>query len=381
MTLRVLMVGASEPGPCGVANYDAVVRRELEAAGVQTSVVWWRRDAGASRARTRRGLEEWLSATALESERFAPSVVLWHYSVFTYSYRGLPIFARRAARGLQAEGVPVVALLHEFVFEPWRALGARGALYAVTHRLALRSVLAACAAAIVTTEHRMDHLQSRPWLPRRPLGFVPVCSTVPQDELERAAREVRPANDHPVVGVFGFGTPNFQAELLVEAMRRIRRRGPAAELRLIGAPGRDSEQGRRWIRAADSGDRVPLTFSGVVEPRELLQELALCDLLVHPEPGPSSRRTTFATALALGRPSVVLADANGWHAAIEHAAIRAAPAEPAGLAAVVDELLWDPAARDALGERARRFHASSQAPRVVARQLQAALEGWVGRTG
>ena len=59
-----------------------------------------------------------------------------HYSVFSYSYRGLPLFTHPVLAAVRRAKLPLVTLLHEFVY-PWRRDGVRGAAWALSQRALL----------------------------------------------------------------------------------------------------------------------------------------------------------------------------------------------------------------------------------------------------
>ena len=49
-----------------------------------------------------------------------------HYSVFSFSHKGLPLFVPDGLLGAAAARVPVIVVLHEFAY-PWLYGGWRGA--------------------------------------------------------------------------------------------------------------------------------------------------------------------------------------------------------------------------------------------------------------
>lgn len=99
--------------------------------------------------------------------------VVLHYSVFAFSYRGIPIFAPPLLLALRRTGLPVVAILHEFAYD-WGRRGWRGTLWALTQRIALAPIVRRSAALLVTTESRDRWLASKLWLPPRLTMVAPV---------------------------------------------------------------------------------------------------------------------------------------------------------------------------------------------------------------
>ena len=68
--------------------------------------------------------------------------------------------------------------------------------------------------------------------------------------------------------------------------------GTGLQLRLLGAPGRSSPAGERWLAEADvRGLADALWFSGALPAQELSDALAACSVLICPDrSGPSSRK-------------------------------------------------------------------------------------------
>ncbi len=111
-------------------------------------------------------------------QREPPDAVLLHYSVFAYSYRGLPLFVAPVLAALRRSRIPMVTVLHEFVY-PWRHGGTRGKVWALTQRAVLIDVMRRSLGR--AAHHRLPRAvaASRPWLPRRPAAVAPVFSNLP----------------------------------------------------------------------------------------------------------------------------------------------------------------------------------------------------------
>ena len=91
---------------------------------------------------------------------------------------------------------PTVIVAHELAY-PWGRRGWRGFLYALTQRLVLVPLVAACDVIVVTTEQRLDWVISRRWLPTWPRAMGPrVQQSAGRDVGEDVAKSSG-------VGVFG----------------------------------------------------------------------------------------------------------------------------------------------------------------------------------
>ena len=116
-------------------DHAGLLAEALRPRGISCSLHWLR--AARLAARGSRGGPRLDARLAAELDEGAPDAVLLHYSVFSYSHRGVPLFvhptllARCAARGH-----PLIAVMHEFAY-PWRLGGARGKVWALTQRALL----------------------------------------------------------------------------------------------------------------------------------------------------------------------------------------------------------------------------------------------------
>jgi glycosyltransferase involved in cell wall biosynthesis len=350
--LELAVLGVSVNRVCGMHDHAVSLAEELDREDVSHSLHWlWRR--GGSLGAARSEFRSWVAelSSALETNR--PDAVVLHYSVFSYSHRGVPIFVPPVLSMLRRSRLPVVVVLHEFAY-PWRYGGWQGDVWALTQRMALIDVMRTCAAAIVTTDFREQWLTSRPWLPRRPVMFAPVFSNLP-------APTPRPPEHHPrpVLGMFGYSSEGAEQALVLDAVRGLAQRGIELELALLGGGGggRSSSVGKTWLEAAASrGIEHLLTFSGTLPAQELSDALAACDVLLSAfAPGPSSRKGTLAASIASGAPVVALDGPRGWPELVESDAIRVVAPSSEAVADTVAELLADRQSRETLGVRGRAF--------------------------
>jgi glycosyltransferase involved in cell wall biosynthesis len=370
MTLRVAIVGVSESDTCGVRDHGELLLEGLTAEGVECSWHWLtRREQGFGRSR--REFREWTSRLREELARERPDAVVLQYSVFSYSYRGFPVFVGDALSAARSSGAPLIALLHEFVY-PWGRGGLKGKAWALSQAVALRAVARASSAMIVTAPFRVDWIATRSWLPRREVGLAPVYSNLPQPsgEQERTG---------PVVGLFGYAYEGAAMALVLDAFARVRERGIPARLLLLGAPGPTSPAAERW-RAAAATRNVELSFSGVLPAAELSDALAACDVLLHPEPsGPTSRKGTLAGSLASGTAVVAIDGPRSWHELTDARAALVVEPTVEGLATGIAGLLADREEREALGARGGEFARTAMGVPRTARVVIETIEGLTGR--
>lgn len=365
---RLLVVGVSTTPVCGVRDYSRVVGNALQDAGMDVEVVWWERDPRWSVTRTLSEQQAWLEQVEVRARSEQPDWIVWHYSVFAWAVAGVPLLAPGAARRLGRLGLPILLVAHELTF-PFGRRGWKGLLWATTQRLALVWPLHASRFVVVTTEERRRWLESRRWLPSRPVRCLPVCSNLPA--------VAGPPSTGPVAGVVGFGTEGALAGETMQALARLRADGIDVRALLVGAPGEVGTAPDRWRAAAREARMTDaLEFTGVLPAPELAAALAGTEVVILPDPGgPSSRRGVVAAALALAKPTVAVDGPETWQALVESGALSLASPSAEGLAEVLTTLLRDDERRRAMGARAAEFYERRMAPRVLATALRTLLEG------
>lgn len=348
--VRAAVVGVSESQTCGMRDHAVLLSSALGGENIVCSLNWLYRDDHSIKGSSSQ-FRVWSSALAVELDRSQPAAVILHYSVFSYSYRGFPLFVRPVFSALRGAGIPVVTVLHELAY-PWRLGGIHGKAWALTQRALLVTVMRNSAAVLVTAPARAQWLQTRAWLPRRPIAFAPVFSNLPPPT-------VRFGDDREgyVIGLFGYAYEGAAASLVLDALRTLRERGLDVHLRLLGAPGRNSRAAAAWLEGArDRKIERTLSFSDVLPAGELSNALASCDVLLHPElAGPTSRKGTLAASLASGRAVVALDGPHGWSELTQSEAVCVAQPTASALADAIAELLNDERRRGELGARGGAF--------------------------
>ncbi|MGH2855694.1 MAG: glycosyltransferase, partial [Solirubrobacteraceae bacterium] len=348
--LRVAVVGMSAGPTCGARDHAVLLAEGLSRKHVSCSLHWLTRSTESMPA-ARAEVRAWARALAAELDRDRPDAVLLHYSVFAYAHRGLPLFVSATLSALRSSRVPVLTVLHEFVY-PWRHGGWRGKVWALTQRACLIGVMRLSAAVVSTTDFRAEWLASRPWLPQRRAVVAPVFSNLPPP----AAAPPAPRPD-PVVGLFGYSYQGAAVALVLDAVRRVRDRGRDVRLALLGAPGHPSAAAQTWLDAARAhGVEQALSFSGTLAAQDLSNALAACEILLFVDAsGPSSRKGTLAGSLASGRPVIAIDGPRRWSELIRREAAAVVPPTSRALAEAIAALLADEHARAALGARGRAF--------------------------
>jgi glycosyltransferase involved in cell wall biosynthesis len=363
---RTAALGISTTAICGVRDHGELLAAALEREGCPCSTHWL--DRGAGRLGVARAeVGAWTRALPGELADARAEAALLHYSVFSYSHRGLPLFTHPVLAAVRRARLPLVTLMHEFVY-PWRRDGARGAAWALSQRALLIDVVRASDALVATTDFQAEWLASRRWLAKRPLAVAPVFSNLP----EPSVRQQRERSDAPAsIGLFGYAYGRDTVELVVAALRMLQDRGVHAELRLLGA----------WLAAArESGlNRAP-SFSGLLAAQALSDALAACELLLFVDPlGPNSRKTTLAASLASGTPLLALEGQRRWGELADARAAELVPRRAIALADALGRLLVDAPAREQLAARGRQFAEQRMSAPRAARTIATLLRELTGR--
>ena len=330
-------------------DYGDLLARELSRRGVEAGATWIANDGVVLRDSMGASLKFVRAAASVPRA----GVVVWNYSPFVYACRGVPLPGVLFGIVLRARRISVITVLHELAY-PWGRRGLVGRVFAITQRAALLPVLAGSTAVVVTTEQRAASVRRRTWLAQRAAPLtIPVFSTLGEEapEIEHRPGERR-------IGVIGYGSDGAQPELLFAAVRRLRSLD-GVRIVLLGAPGRDSREGKEWIRAAAAtGLQGTIEFTGdQASLPQLSESFAACDVItLVDEEGPSSRRTMLAAALAHGRATIATDGPNRWDGPVDEGAILVVGAEPVELGQALQRILDDPSERSSLGERALKYY-------------------------
>lgn len=339
----VATIGVAPALASGVRDYGRLLEEELERRRVTVDPHWLESAGDRFGAALRVSIQLLVLGLTLTRKR----AVIWHYSPVVYGYRGLPAFGVLAGVLLRGRGCRVVSVLHELAYTYRPGVDPPKVRFkAHAQRLALRLVLAGSNDVVVTTDHRRDELDRR-------ATVIPVFPTIPCIDPTAVTR----TGDGPlIIGVPGYAGDGVRPDVLLGALPRLGRLD-AVRVVLLGAPGPNSQDGRRWSSlAAEHGVSSCVEFTGILPPVELSRRLAACSVVVLVnEEGPSSRKTTLAAALAHGLPVVSLDGFNRWDDLVDAGAVRVVPDNSAALASTLMQLRDSAVERAALGERAASF--------------------------
>lgn len=215
---------------------------------------------------------------------------------------------------------------------------------------ALARLLVEMDAVVVHSRHGAGRLERDFGVPAERLEVIPHGAfdylTGQEDEIP-LPEELRDV-EGPVVLAFGLVRPYKGTDVLIEAFNRISGEHDGAELWVVGMPRMPMERLREL--AARTPGRVRFVERFVSDP-EIPAFMRRADVVALPYRNIEQSGVLY-TALAFGRP-LVLSDVGGFGEIAEAGAARLSPPGDAGaLAGVLSDLLSDPAAREAMAERA-----------------------------
>jgi glycosyltransferase involved in cell wall biosynthesis len=327
------------------------------AEGYRVSEAFYRRSAGAaSRARGRRALklaEHLADMLRYRRDKGRPDLV--HYQWLTVP--GLDSLLLPAVR-------PRVLTAHGWLREEaWRERPGRG----------LRRLWDRMDAIVTLSEHGARRLRDQAGIPAERVRVIPhgafdYLTRLPDplplpDELA--------AVEGPVILCFGLIRPYKGVDVLLEAFRAVE----GAELWVVGRPlGMSLDPLRELASRAAGRVRFVPRF---VSDQELPAYFRRADVVVLPHRDAEQSGVLYV-ALAFAKP-IVMSAVGGFGEVAEFGAGRlVAPGDPEALAAALNELLADPAARERLSVAAREAAAGPYSWDAVAAETLALYRELIG---
>jgi len=361
----VIITGAYPPEQGGLADYTAVLAKELASQGDQVTVVTGPLDLNQlpilegvevltlSDHFCRRGLaqlDQYLATIQKPYRLLVQYVPQALGPRRTSRFKGLPLtFAWWLRR---PHAAPIWTMFHEAkVLAPPGSGLALQALACVTDQMlgfAARASERIFVAMPAWEPHIARHLRGN-----QRVEYLPIPSNVATvvDLAATARTRAMLLNGHARAVVGHFGTFSTEiTDLMEPLLRRTLAGHPERQILLVGD---GSTEFAARLEPSASG-RIRAT--GRLAADSVAQHLSACDLMLQPFPdGASTRRGSLMAGLALGVPVVSnLGPASEplWR---EHEAIGLAD-DTESLPAMVDQLLSSPDARQALGVRGRTLY-------------------------
>jgi glycosyltransferase involved in cell wall biosynthesis len=323
----VLLLGRRDEPTDGVVDYC----EKLREAGVQcglsfeiVSVHWAEKGWRDALAELRKGAAAW-------RDRW----VLLQYTTLAWSSRGFPMRAPRVLEVLRQSGARPGVVFHDFM--PARGSGIVGHARAYSQLRVLRQLYARSNLAIFTVP--VDKIA---WLPPRheKAVFIPVGSNFPELGRNIKKNDALPSSGS-TVAVFGFTGGAQGEEEVVDisyALKGVQSKG--VRLRLI-AIGRGTAVFEEKLRKALDGSGIELSMLGLMPAEDLVQALAIAQVLLCVRGHVSSRRGSAIAGIVCGVPIVGYRGAETGFPITEAGVKLVDPHDREGLVQALTQVLTD----------------------------------------
>lgn len=335
-----MISGNAPPVVCGIGDYTARLSSELRGFGIPVSV-WSRSQNGVVVSDTLQTPASRLDRTGigafiarLEAER--PAVLHLQYEADSYDNNGWALL--RFAIAARKMGVSLVTTFHALD-------GPR--IWGEAHRLALIAGLVGSRDIVVCSKRQYDALAKLPGIGAK-THLIPVGSTIPVTGKRSGRNEMEPLQ----LIYFGFVWRGRHLETCIRAVAAVNEHTPAI---LTIAGGIKDESYRREMEtfAASQGVVDKITFTGDLPAAAVSQLLVDADIALLPfATGVSTGRSTFATVIEHGLPTVTMATPGNLIPAFCNGEnmLYVSPSDPDGFVRETVRLATDAALRQSIAK-------------------------------
>lgn len=377
----VFIAGTYRPEHCGVADYTAHLRQQLEQCGIESIVLttYASENVNTRDNRIREVIKQWnlMGLLPLTQAVHASKADILHiqHAAGTYGF-DRSIFLLPLLLKLTGWRAPIVTTVHEYGWWEWQPKGLpprwlewlktsgqqqgwwdREDGFLLTQSAA---IITTNSSAEATIQSRLPHLQSR--LHRIPIGANVEVASVNQHR-EQLRQQYGWANDTQIIAFFGFLHPVKGLEILLSAFQIVLAKCPHARLLLIGGVeslALPSEQAASyWQQLENKIEELNLDASvhmtGYMDADAISQNLANVDIGVLPfNHGVTLKSGSLLTLMAHALP-IVATYANPAEAELEEVLRLVPPRSIDPLANEIINLLKNPNLRQQLGTTAYQF--------------------------
>ncbi len=285
-----------------------------------------------------------LRALQLQAAGWRDTWVLVQYTALAWSARGFPWRFPRVLRMLKSAGARVAVIFHDV--EPFTS---SRAIDKLRHRAQLRTMrraLGLADLAIFTVPP--EKLSWRATIPAK-VKFIPVGANLPFPETPMAPG---PA-EILTIGVFSI-TGGWQgaqeAQVIIAAVRHAWQEIGPLRLSVFG---RHAEVREEVLRKGLADLPVQLSVEGVVEPEQVVNRLAACNVLLFVRNGISSRRGSAIAGIAAGLPIIAYQNSETAPPVTDAGVVLVSPGQPSELNDALVRVLRDANLRAELAARSR----------------------------
>ena len=241
------------------------------------------------------GWRQSFRALQLQSQAWRNTWVLVQYTALAWSARGFPLKFPRVLRQLKSAGARVAVVFHDV--EPFSSPRLIDRVRCRVQRHVMRRSLQLADLAVFTVPpEKLSWLQSIP----SKAEFIPVGANLPFTELAAP----RKPSEILTVGVFsitGGEQGAWETQRILGAVQHAGRKLGRIRLSVFG---RHSELREEVLRRGLEDFPVELSVEGVTSPEQVINRLAVCDVLLFVRKGISTRRSSAIAGIAAGLPVI-----------------------------------------------------------------------------
>jgi glycosyltransferase involved in cell wall biosynthesis len=310
------------------------------------------------------GWRQSLRALRLQSAGWRDTWVLVQYTALAWSARGFPLKFPRVLRILESAGARVAVVFHDV--EPFSS---PRLIDRLRHRVQLRTMRRAQAIADVAIFPVLTEKLSWPKTVSGKSIFIPVGANLPFPEPPAS----RVSGDIPTVGVFsitGGEQGARETQLILGAIQHASLKVGRIRLSVFG---RHSEVREEVLRQGLQNFPVELSVEGVVEPEQVVNRLASCDVLLFVRNGISTRRGSAIAGIAAGLPVIAYSNSETAPPITDAGVVLVGSSAPGELQDALIRLLSDASFRAEQSARSRAAYKAHFAWSAIAEQFAALL--------
>lgn len=284
----ILLLGRRDEPTDGVEDYCRWLGRALEQHGYSHELVripWnqsgWRAELRSLKARAASWRGKW---------------VLVQYTALGWSQSGFPLWFLQVLRVLSRNGVQLAVIFHDV--QPYEGTRWIDRIRRASQIWVMRRAYRWADRVVLTVS--LEHAR---WLPAHPTkaAFVPVGANLLPLPINGPHDVVRSRKTVAVYGVTGGAAALSEVRDIAHAVKHAASR--LGELRLV-VLGRGSSEAEKALRQEFEETGIDLSVEGVLPPEQVVQTLALADVLLFVRGGISSRRGSALAGVACELPVV-----------------------------------------------------------------------------
>jgi len=306
-----------------------------------------------------------LNALELQAADWRGNWVLVQYTALAWSSRGFSQKFIRVLRVLKKAGARVALVFHDV--EPYPGSRVMDLIRRSAQLRTMRTALSIADAGIFTVA--LDRIS---WLSKEQpkTHFIPVGPNLPIPENAPARRA---PTDLPAIAVFsitGGQAGERETRTIVTAVRHAAEKLGKLRLSVFG---RNAELRETELRSGLQSVPVEISVDGVIEPKQVVEKLRACDVLLFVRGAISSRRGSAIAGIACGLPVIAYSGSETGVPTTDAGVVLVSPDQPDGLSSALVRVLSDADYRTELAARSRAAYQTHFAWSAIAARFSAFL--------